>query len=158
LHYDNRADPTAAAPELRDYAWRTRFDAAALRVETARQWTVLLQALDGDTAINPYMLLSWKFDSQSALIARRWRDQTLALRYDAFEVEFENDPVAPGSEDGHAWALAYSYQRGEHWRFALEWLRVDSTVPARIMVLAEPAFASETKVELSAHYSLGLDF
>jgi hypothetical protein len=119
---------------------------------------VLLQALDGDTAINPYMLLSWKFDSQSALIARRWRDQTLALRYDAFEVEFENDPVAPGSEDGHAWALAYSYQRGEHWRFALEWLRVDSTVPARIMVLAEPAFASETKVELSAHYSLGLDF
>jgi len=158
MHYDNRADPTAAAPELRDYAWRTRFDAAALRLETTRQWTVLLQTLDGDTAINPYMPLSWKFDSQSAMVARRWRDHTLALRYDAFEVEFENDPAAPGSEDGHAWALAYSYQRGEHWRFALEWLRVDSTVPARIMVLAEPAFASETKIELSARYSLGLDF
>ena len=41
------------------------------------------------------------------------------------------DPLAPGSEDGHAWALAYSYDPGEHWRFALEWLRVESDVPAR---------------------------
>ena len=42
----------------------------------------------------------------------------------------------------------------EHWRFALEWLRVDSDVPARAVDLAEPAFATESKIELSVRYSL----
>ena len=158
LHYDNRADPAAAEPEIRDFAWKTRFDVAALRVETGGEWTLLLQALDGSTVIDPYVRLTWKYDSQSALVAKRWRSHMLALRYDAFKVEFEDDPLAAGSEDGHAWDLAYSYQQGEHWRFALEWLRVDSDVPARWQWMAEPAFATETKIEFSAHYSVGVDF
>ena len=37
LHYDNRADPAAEAVEIRDFAWKTRFDAAALRIETANE-------------------------------------------------------------------------------------------------------------------------
>jgi hypothetical protein len=158
LHYDNRADPTAAAPEIRDYAWKTQFDVAALRIETGSDWTVLLQALDGSTAIDPYLPLTWEYDSQSALLARRWHDHLLAVRYDAFDVEFQGDSKAAGSEHGHAWTLAYSYQHGEHWHFALEWLRVDSDVPARVQWFAEPAFASESKIELSAHYSTGFDF
>jgi len=120
LHYDNRADPTVAAPAIRDYAWKTRFDAAALRCETSGDWTLLLQALDGSTSIDPFNPLTWQYDSQSALVARRWRSHMLALRYDAFEVEFDDDPRAAGSEHGHAWDLAYTYQHGEHWRFALE--------------------------------------
>jgi hypothetical protein len=158
LHYDNRADPTRESVELRDFAWKTRFDAAALRIETAGDWTVLLQALDGETIIDPFMPLRWEFDSQSALLAKRWHSHMLALRYDAFEVKFENDMNAPGSEDGHAWALAYSYERGERWRLALEWLRVESDVPARVVMLAEPAFAIESKVELSARYTLSGSF
>ena len=158
LHYDNRADPTAAAPELRDFAWQTRFDAAALRIETGDDWTVLLQALDGDTSIDPYVPLTWKFDSQSVLVAKRWHAHMFAVRYDAFEVEFQHVPAAAGSEDGHAWDAAYSYQHGDHWRFALEWLSVNSNVPARSQWMGEAAFADESKVELSAHYSFGYDF
>jgi hypothetical protein len=158
LHYDNRADPSVAAPEIRDFAWQTRFDSVALRIETGNQWTVLLQALDGDTSIDPYVPLTWNYDSQSALVAKRWHDHMLAARYDTFEMEFQHDPHAAGSENGHAWDLTYSYQHGEHWCFALEWLRVDSNVPARWQWLAEPALAAETKIELSAHYSLGYDF
>ena len=82
LHYDNRGDPTAQSSELRDMAWKTRFDAVALRVETGGEWTVLLQALKGDTAINPFRLLLWEFDSQSALLAKRWGRHLLAARYD----------------------------------------------------------------------------
>ena len=67
LHYDNRADPTAEAPEIRDFAWLTKFDAAALRIETGDGWTVILQALDGDTSSRPGFWLDWEFDSQSAL-------------------------------------------------------------------------------------------
>ena len=158
LHYDNRADPTAELPSIRDLAWLTKFDAVALRIETGGGWTVLLQGLDGTTVIDPGFWLDWKFDSQSALIARRMGAHMLAVRYDEFNVLFRGDPLTSGSEDGNAWALAYSYDSGEHWRFALEWLRVDSDVPARVELLGEPAFASESKVEFSARYSLSGSF
>ena len=82
----------------------------------------------------------------------------LAARYDWFEIEFEDDPAASGSETGNAWAIAYSFDPGEHWRVALEWLRVESDVPARIEFLAEPAFATESKLELSFRYMLSGDF
>jgi len=158
LHYDNRGDPTVPAPEIRDMAWKTHFDSAALRIETANDWTFLLQALDGDTAIDPWMMLTWKFDSQSAMVARRWRHHMLAARYDAFAIEFEGDPALPGSEDGHAWTLAYTYEHGERWRFALEWVRVESDVPARVVDFGEPALATESKLEFSARYFLDFDF
>ena len=41
LHYDNRADPRAQSAEMRDMAWKTRFDAVALRIETGDEWTLL---------------------------------------------------------------------------------------------------------------------
>lgn len=154
LHYDNRADPSAASTALRDFAWQTRFDAAALRIETAGQWTLLLQALDGVTVIDPYARLAWKFDSQSALLARGWRKHLLALRYDLFHVVFQDDPAAWGSEDGHAWTAAWSLERGEHWRFALEWLRVTSELPARRAIPGASALARESKLELSARYAI----
>jgi len=158
LHYDNRADPTARLPSIRDLAWLTKFDAVALRIETGGGWTLLLQGLDGTTVIDPGFWLDWEFDSQSALLARRMGAHMLTVRYDEFNVLFRGDPLESGSEDGNAWALAYSYDSGEHWRFALEWLRVDSDVPARVELLGEPPFARESKVEFSARYSLSGSF
>jgi len=159
LHYDNRADPTVAAPEIRDFAWLTKFDAAALRIETGNGWTAILQALVGDTYIAPNNFwLEWEFDSQSLLLAKRFGVHMVSARYDEFSVLFRDNPALPGSEDGHAWAVAYTYDPGRQWRFALEWLQVDSTVPQRVIQLGEPAFASETKVEFSARYSLSGTF
>jgi hypothetical protein len=158
LHYDNRGDPRVAAPAIRDFAWDTVFDAAALRLETANEWTVLLQALDGRTVIVPFTWLTWEYESQSALLARRFGAHLVAARYDRFAVEFNGDPHAAGSEDGHAWSLAYSYEPDDHWRFALEWLRVRSEVPARAEFLGEAALAVESKLELSARYAFGGSF
>ena len=154
LHYDNRGDPTVADPEIRDMAWDSRFDAAALRIESGNGWTAILQAMKGETSINPFRLLKWDFDSQSALVAKRFGRHMLSARYDAFEVDFNWNSFAPGGEDGHAWALAWSYERGEDWRFALEWLRVESNVPARAIQFGEDPFARESKIELSARYTL----
>jgi hypothetical protein len=159
LHYDNRADPSVREPALRDFAWLTKFDAAALRIETADGWTALVQALVGDTYIAPGgPWLEWEFDSQSALVAKRHGAHMLALRHDRFAVEFRADPSLPGSEDGNAWALAYSWDQGGAWRFVIEWLRVRSDVPARAAQLSEDPLATETKVELSARYLLGGSF
>jgi hypothetical protein len=155
LHYDNRADPTVYEPALRDFAWLTKFDAAALRLESGNGWTALLQALDGDTVIAPGgTWLRWQYDSQSAMVARRMGPHMLALRYDQFAVQFLGDASLPGSEHGDAITLAYSWDRGGPWRFALEWLSVKSNVPARVAQLAESPLATESKLEFSARYRL----
>ena len=155
LHYDNRADPAVREPELRDFAWLTKFDAAGLRFETGNGWTAILQALDGDTYINPRgFLLEWAFDSQSALLAKRTGAHMLAIRYDRFEVTFRDSAALPGSEDGDAWTVAYSWDRGGPWRFAAEWLRVKSDVVERAVTLSENPLATESSIELSARYRL----
>lgn len=156
LHYDNRADPEAYAPVLRDFAWETRFDAAALRIETGSDWTVLAQWLDGTTVIDPGIYLEWAFDSRSLMLAKRRGPHMLAARYDDFEVRF-GTASDRGNEHGHAWTAAYSFDRGKEWRFMLEWLRVRSDVAARA-VLGEPALATESKVEFSARYFLSGTF
>jgi hypothetical protein len=159
LRYDNRADPTTEAPEIRDFAWYTVFDAAALRLESASGWTAILQTLDGETDIAPGgYWLRWEFDSQSVMVSRRFGVHMLATRYDAFKVDFAHDMSAPGSEDGHAWTFAYSFDRGEHWRFAAEWLRVHSNVAARFVNFGEPALANETQIQLSARYAMSGSF
>jgi hypothetical protein len=155
LHYDNRADPTAYAPSLRDFAWQTKFDAAAVRMETARDWTLLLQWLRGETYIAPAgVWLGWEYSSRSAMLVKSVGPHRLAVRYDDFEVEFEPNPNGPGNEDGHAWTAAYAFERGDNWRFMLEWLRVTSDVGARPVLLGEPALATESKVELSIRYTI----
>ena len=78
----------------------------------------------------------------------------VAARYDWFEVEMQNNPARPGSETGEAWAVAWSYDTGEHWRVALEWLQVESDVARRVVLLGEPAFARESKLELSVRYAI----
>jgi hypothetical protein len=159
LHYDNRADPAVYEASLRDFAWLTTFDAAALRIETANDWTVILQALTGETYIAPNNFwIEWEFDSQSVMLAKRRGAHMLAARYDRFGVEFLRDPSASGSEDGHAWTVAYTFDTGGAWRFALEWLRVRSDVPARAELLGENPLATETKIELSARYLLRRTF
>ncbi|HEV7715045.1 MAG TPA: hypothetical protein VGO53_05600 [Steroidobacteraceae bacterium] len=156
LHYDNRADPAAFSETLQDFAWETEFDAVGLRVETGNGWTALLQWLGGSTYISPpgVGLLEWDFNSCSAMVAKRVGAHMLAVRYDDFEVD--HDPWSdPGTENGDAWTVAYSFDRGESWRFTLEWLRVRSDVSARPVLLTEPALATETKVELAVRYAIG---
>jgi hypothetical protein len=159
LHYDNRADPTVFEADIRDFAWLTKFDTAALRVESGNGWTALVQALAGDTYVAPGgALLEWEYDSQSALLAKRFGPHMLAARYDLFAVTFMDDRSLPGSESGHAWTAAYSWDRGDHWRFAAEWLRVHSDVKSRVVMLGEPSLAIESKVEVSARYVFGGHF
>jgi hypothetical protein len=153
LRYDNRGEPTAFSPSLGDFAWRTKFNAAALRVESSADWTVLIQRLDGDTAIAPGgFWLQWNYAASSAMLAKSFGPHRLAVRYDDFEVEFNQS--GPGNEDGHAFDVAYAFERGETWRFMLEWLRVRSDVAARPVYLGEPALATESKLELSIRYMI----
>jgi hypothetical protein len=155
LHYDNRADSTAYSASIDDFAWETTFDAAALRVETAGEWTAIVQWLSGETYVAPgRFTVEWEFASRSALLSKAIGKHLLAVRYDDFEVE-SGELQQPDGEDGDAWTVAYSFDTRNSWRFMLEWLHVRSDVEARPALLSEPALATETKVELSVRYSIG---
>jgi hypothetical protein len=151
LHYDNRADPAAYDPAIRDFAWQTKFDAAALRGETGNGWTLIAQWLSGETYVAPGgAWVEWEFESRSALLAKRHGAHMLAVRYDDFDVEGDF-----GGEDGHAVAVCYSFEQNEQWRFALEWIRVTSDVDAReSLPIPEAPLVTESKVELSVRYTL----
>jgi hypothetical protein len=157
LHYDNRADPSVYSASLDDFAWDTRFDTAGLRLESARGWTGIVEWLGGQTIIEPGgPPIVWDFEAWSVLVSRSFRAHRLSLRRDAFNVD--RWPASdPGTEDGDAWTLAYSYERGERWRFMLEGLRISSTVSARPVLLSQPPFVRETKLELSVRYHIRSD-
>jgi hypothetical protein len=76
----------------------------------------------------------------------------VALRYDQFGVIFRRNAALPGSEDGEAWTVAHTWDRGGPWRLAAEWLRVKSDVVERAVTLGETPLATESKIELSARY------
>jgi hypothetical protein len=155
LHYDNRSDPTAYDPAIREYAWETRFNAVGLRAESESGWTAIAQWLGGETQIYPDDLgLDWPFKARFALLSKQLGEHRLSVRFDSFAVNAEST-ILGGSQSGHAWTAAYFFEPGVHWRLALEWLQVSSNSINRVLELGQPAFAKETQVQFSVRYALG---
>jgi hypothetical protein len=154
LHYDNRGDPAAYDPGLMDFAWKTRFDSAGLRLEGSSGWTAILQWLAGETYIDPGWTIEWPFDARFALLSKRAGSHMLSVRYDDFSVS-SNLPSGDGVQNGHAWTAAYVFEHDPHWRFTLEWLRVSSRASTRPIYLSEQSLATETQVQLAVRYAMG---
>jgi hypothetical protein len=136
--------------------WETTFDAVGARFESGSGWTAIVQALKGETSIVPDgFVLDWPFKAQYALIAKQFGRSTVSARYDRFEVDTNLNAAGEGAETGHAWTVAYVFNRDEHWRFTLEWLRVTSNSYLREDDFNLPALARETQVQLAVRYALG---
>ncbi len=157
LHYDNHANPAAYDTAVGEGAWATRFNSAGARVEFAGGWSVLSQWLEGQTSFAPPGVgdLEWDFRARYLLLAKRLgRHVTLSARYDAFEV----GPYPPsdfGMQNGHAVTLACLYELDEHWRFALEGVRVRSAESNRTILLAATTpFATESALQVSVRYAI----
>ena len=134
--------PGRLASTVRDYASRTD------------GWTAIAQWLSGETYIEPGgFLLEWEFDARFALLSRRSGPHTLSVRYDDFNVD-SNLFADEGVQRGHAWTAAYAFERDEHWKFTLEWLRVKTWQGSRPIYLAESPLATESSVQLAVKYSL----
>ncbi|HET9391644.1 MAG TPA: hypothetical protein VFO44_18500 [Steroidobacteraceae bacterium] len=155
MHYDNRGDPDALDSPSAEFAWETHFNAAGVRAESGSGWTAIVQWLEGETYIEPGGEdLEWPFDARFALLSKQMGSHRLSIRYDSFRVR-SGSPDGAGAEEGHAWTAAYVYEASPHWRFTLEWLRVDSNVTNRVLELGEARFARETQLQLAARYALG---
>lgn len=156
LHYDNRADPTAAATAARVFAWHTDFNSAGARVEYGPDWTLIAQWLAGDTEVAPGgASLEWPFDARYVLLSRRFGSHhRLSARYDRFEVDSRNTQ-ARGDESGRAWTVAYVFDSGRSWTATLEWLRVTGRSYAQSEYLGRSSPLTGSQLQLAFRYTLG---
>ena len=155
VHYDNRADPEKFDAGIDDFAWLTYFDSVGLRVETAAGWTFISQWLRGETAIEPESGYEvWEYSSTFALVSKSIGKHRFSLRADWFDTDHVETSYPPGdTESGDAWTAGYSYDRDDHWTFAIEALQIKSDVSMRTNI-DEPTHATEKLLQLQVRYSL----
>lgn len=154
LHYDNRGDPAVYEAAINDFAWLTRFDSAGLRVDTADDWSFVVQWMGGDTSAGPGSAESWDFDSSFVLASKAFGRHRISARADWFETEHVASMWPPPrlEESGNAWTIGYSFELEPHWHFAVEALEIDSDVSQRAY-LGEPADATERQYQLQVIYT-----
>ncbi len=155
LHYDNNADYDVFDAGINDFAWLTKFDSVGLRVETANGWTFISQWLGGDTAAEPETgYEKWDFYSTFALVSKAFGPHRFSLRGDWFDMEHVVTSSPPAeTDDGSAWTAGYTFDYGEHWRFAVEALEIRSDTTKRAWI-GEPPRATEQQLQLQVRYSL----
>jgi hypothetical protein len=131
--YDNRADPAAVHDDV--YAWLTRFDTLGVRWEINSRWTAISQILHGETLVGPQREwgAAWNMDAWFVLLSYEQSEWRMSLRRD----EFRNDQYRGFGElhayddSGSAWTIALTRTLSSHVQAAAEYVRVDSTFPAR---------------------------
>jgi hypothetical protein len=159
LRYDNRADPTVIDFASGAIAWETRFSSAGLRMESETGWTGIAQWLSGVTSIAPGgVFWNWPFQSEFALLSKRFGSQTLSARYDHFRIDSNSPPpdFEPyGRQRGQAFTAAWMFEAARHWRFTLEWLSVRSHSYNRPDNHAGPPVATESQIQLAVRYTVG---
>jgi len=152
LHYDSRAEPTAF--DGRQYAWKTRFNNAGLRLELPGPVEALGQYLWGTSGMGAgtsgELLVDIKYQAYYGLLTAKAGRHRFTARYDHFEVEDRDRHRLddPNQEDGEAWTGAYLLETGRHHRLAVEWLHVVSDRPARALI-GLPIHAEEDQFQAS---------
>jgi len=154
LRYDNRADPERFDPGINDFAWLTWFDSVGLRFETANGWTLIAQWLAGITEIEPDSgYEDWKYSSTFALVSKALGRHRISLRADWFDTDHFVTSWPPGlQETGSAWTAGYSFERNDHWSFAVEAMQIKSDVEQRAS-LGERPDATERQLQLQLRYT-----
>jgi hypothetical protein len=148
LRYDNRADPSAHSDDY--FAWRTKFWSAGASYKMD-EFTLLAQAMTGDTVIEPFggFYSTTDFDSAYALLGWERGQWRLAARADIFHTR-NITTFGPGGlgENGDALTLAASFFPKDWLRLTGEVLAIDSNRPERMIVAVAP-HQSEVQTQLS---------
>lgn len=153
-YYDNQADP--AAHHGPDFGWRTRFWNVGASWNYG-EFTVLSQALSGDTIIDPFAGFESVTDFDSAYLLIGWeRDEwRIAVRGDWFRTHTDNTfgPSPELSENGKALTGAVSWLPRDWVRLTGEVLWINSRRDERIISGIEPR-QSNVQLQLSARFYL----
>lgn len=151
-YYNNEADPAAHQGDA--FGWRTRFWnlGASWKFDN---FTLLSQALTGDTAIVPFAGFTSITDFDSAYLLAGWeRDEwRVAVRGDWFRTKTNNTfgPSPALSENGKAVTAAVSWLPEDWVRLTGELLLVDSKRDERAIVGLDPQ-QTNAQLQLSARF------
>lgn len=153
LRYDNRGDPSIAAPSINDWAWGTSFNSLGLRWTPDPHWTVIWQGMRGTTKAQA-PLNKWHFDSQFILASRQQGPHRLSARAERFSTRHVQSTLGVSNSDtGSAWTAAYSYEFSRRWSVVAESLWIRSSLPLRA-VRGAPVTASERQLQLALRLEL----
>ncbi len=166
MRFDNRADETA----FRDgqWGWHTRFTGLATQITLPANFGLLAQWLTGST----YWIVGARADGTLSPTAQAVDDgftagyvmltrllhgaHRLSLRYDTFDVSRDHATPELRSDAGHAWTLAYRYQRNSRLSGGIEWLEVRSSRDLWPDFYAVPHSATERQIRLQITYELAI--
>ncbi len=152
IRYDNDADPSAHEDDY--FAWHTRFWDAGLSDHFGR-FTIIAQALTGDTTITPSPGFSSTTDFSSAFALLGWEsgEWRLAARGDIFRTRTHNtfgaSPLT--GEDGYALTASASWLPKDWLRLSGEVLSITSKRGERVIESLSPQ-QTETQFQLSARF------
>jgi hypothetical protein len=165
-HYDNRADPHAFADG--QWAWHTSFTQLGVQLSLPWEIGLLAQWLDGETywiegarpngTLSPVAeLVEDAFDAKYAMLTRTFHgNHRVSVRYDDFEMTRPEATPKLVSDSGHAWTLAYRYERSERLSGGLEWLSVESRRDLWRDFYSAPAGATERQLRLQVTWRVGM--
>lgn len=156
LHYDNHADPTAI--DRGQYGWTTRFDHLGMAVDLPARLGLIVQALDGTTAMGPVIGTAHAVDngysSAFALLTRQKGPHRWSLRIDRFRIrDYDSTPLDDNSEHGRAWTAAWRYESERAWSVDLEWQRLSVSRPA-FAYLGDPEHVDVNIVRAGLRYRI----
>lgn len=151
FRYDNRADPGA---RQQVYAWLTRFNALGVRWQPDANWTLISQALRGDTYVGPQATwgAAWDMDAWFLLGSYESGPWRWSARYEGFSTSQFKGAGSPRYDDtGHALTIGGLWQLADSWQLGAEWLRVRSTFVAREELGLSPRQVDQ-QLQLSLRY------
>lgn len=157
FHYDNLADPEAAAGG--QYAWRTFFDAIGTALELPWDMGLVAQGMSGTTIVGPWVngarAATDRFDAYFILATRAFGKHRATVRYDDFRLDHVTPPSGEAPlERGHAWTAGYSHAFTPRLDIAAEWMRIETRHDGWMGMWLFPA-ADESLTRVDLRWSFG---
>ena len=125
VYYDNQGSPKTI--KHGQYAWDTRFHHVGFTVSPAFHWTIVGQAIIGNTVMGPKAVDN-DFRSASILATRAFRNQRITARVETFRVvdrDFLNI-LDPNDENGERYTIGYTVQFCKRCTATFEASRINS--------------------------------
>lgn len=125
-YYNNNADETILA-RRGQYAWHTLFHNISWQYRFNKEWRLLAQYMDGNTAMGPGAV-NVDFNSWFAMLSYKKGPHRTSFRYDDFET-IDQDRLIPEDDnngDGYGFTIAYRYNINKNIQIGTEFVYVDS--------------------------------
>lgn len=153
LRYENRGDRTSYLAAIDDYAWDTSFDSLGLVWTPTASLTVMAQAMQGDTFIEPGPTVEWRFDAAFVLASYTRGRHRFTARLDTFDMQKLSGSLPFNTDTGHAAMLCYMREVSDGMTLVGEALRVDGELSGRALI-GEPVRAIERSFQVGVRLGL----